>query len=69
VLTKCRLEAEDISLDDHLMKDAGIGKENVKDKKVRGDRFIWLTQAIDGAEGGNDGQLRLTYIKELVRSK
>ena len=32
------------------MREAGFGRgiDYTKDKKVRGDKFIWLTQVIDG---------------------
>ena len=46
------------------MLEAGYGRglEYSKDKKVRGDKFIWLTQAIDG-----DHQLDgISNIKVLV---
>lgn len=46
------------------MLEAGFGRgiEYSKDKKVRGDKFIWLTQAIDG-EQQLDG---ISNIKVLV---
>ncbi len=32
------------------MREAGYGRgaEYIKDKKVRGDKFIWLTKYVDG---------------------
>lgn len=47
-LTKCREESVNIASQEGLMKDAGYGRgtEYVKDKKVRGDKFIWLSQIL-----------------------
>lgn len=44
LLLKCREEAEAISNKEGLMKEAGYGRgtEFVRDKKIRGDKFIWL---------------------------
>lgn len=45
LLTNCRREGEIISQKEGAMKEGGYGRgaELVKDKKVRGDRFIWLS--------------------------
>lgn len=63
-LQACRLEAQALGKQEDLMLEAGFGRgiEYSKDKKVRGDKFIWLTQAIDG-----DYQLDgISSIKVLV---
>ncbi len=48
------------------MREAGFGRgsEYVKDKKVRGDKFIWLTQMIDG--GADIEGVKIDHIKQLV---
>jgi hypothetical protein len=51
LLLACRNEAEVFASQDGKLKEAGFGRgtDYSKDKKVRGDKFMWLTQAIDGA--------------------
>ena len=46
MLEKCRDEAEEACEQEGLMKEAGFGRgdEKTTDKKIRGDRFIWLTK-------------------------
>jgi hypothetical protein len=45
LLDHCRNESIKLASEDGLMKDAGYGRgaEFTKDKKVRGDRFMWLS--------------------------
>ena len=64
LLQACRQEAQALGKQEDLMLEAGFGRgiEYSKDKKVRGDKFLWLTQAIDG-EQQLDG---ISNIKVLV---
>lgn len=52
LLERCREEAEMVAKQEGLMREAGFGRggDYQKDKKVRGDKFIWLSTHIDGGE-------------------
>jgi hypothetical protein len=71
-LMKCREEGEFISKQEGLMKDAGYGRgaEYVKDKKVRGDKFIWLSHLMESKQDYASNTLKLvenlTPIRDMI---
>ena len=65
LLDHCRDESIQLASEDGVMKDAGYGRgtEYTQDKKVRGDRFMWLSSLIQSPsfEG------KLSHIKLLLQ--
>ena len=73
ILNGSRQEAEAVASRDGIMKDAGYGRgsEYSMDKKVRGDKFIWLSNLLEepGSESIFKLASKLNEIKDMINEQ